>query len=199
MSRIFPEEKYIVSVLLTREDIAQHFATAMAKYLLEYRTKSIEVALDGRLVEISTEEFTDLLALLPFYRASVSEIDGIPAEEVDADQYLSSITVQIKYRNAYWAQRCYHELSHIVVLYGQSSGLSKPMLHENTASVTCHTWDALYAMDSVVMNAGYGYSTHQDCQKSNNPAVPGVKSDAKPLAVFGSCALAAVMLLICLG
>ena len=142
MTREFPEEKFVASVLCTREDLAEHFATAMAKYFLEYRTKSSEIALDGCLVEIATEEFTDLLSLLPFYRASVSELDGIPAEEVDESQYLNSITVQIKYRNAYWAQRCHHELNHIVALYGQSSGLSNPMLHENVASVILHTWDA---------------------------------------------------------
>ena len=68
MTREFPEEKFIASIRCIREDLAKHFATAMAKYFLEYRTKSSEVALDGCSVEISTEEFTDLLALLPFYR-----------------------------------------------------------------------------------------------------------------------------------
>ena len=198
MTREFPEEKFVASVLCTREDLAEHFATAMAKYFLEYRTKSSEIALDGCLLEIATEEFTDLLSLLPFYRASVSELDGIPAEEVDESQYLNSITMQIKYRNAYWAQRCHHELNHIVTLYGQSSGLGNPVLHKNTASVICHTWDALYAMDSVIMNAGYGYSTHKDSQKSCDPAALEVKSDVKPLVVFGTCMVAVVMLLICL-
>ena len=198
MTREFPEEKFVASVLCTREDLAEHFATAMAKYFLEYRTKSSEIALDGCLVEIATEEFTDLLSLLPFYRASVSELDGIPAEEVDESQYLNSITVQIKYSNAYWAQRCHHELNHIIALYGQPSGLSNPMLHENVASVILHTWDALYAMDGVIMNAGYGYSTHKDCQKSSVPTAPEVKSDVKPLVVFGACMVAVVLLLICL-
>ena len=198
MTRQYPVEKYVSSVIRTREDLAKHFATAMAKYFLEYRTKSSEIALDGCLVEIATEEFTDLLSLLPFYRASVSELDGIPAEEVDESQYLNSITVQIKYRNAYWAQRCHHELNHIVALYGQSSGLSNPMLHENVASVILHTWDALYAMDGVIMNAGYGYSTHKDCQKSSVPTASEVKSDVKPLVVFGACMVAVVLLLICL-
>ena len=198
MTREFPEEKFIASIRCTREDLAKHFATAMAKYFLEYRTKSSEVALDGCSVEISTEEFTDLLALLPFYRVSVYEIDGIPVEEVDAEQYLNSIAVKIQYRNSYWAQRCHHEFNHIVALYGQSSGLSNPMLHENVASVILHTWDALYAMDGVIMNAGYGYSTHKDCQKSCVPTATEVKSDVKPLVVFGACMVAVVLLFICL-
>ena len=198
MTREFPEEKFIASIRCTREDLAKHFATAMAKYFLEYRTKSSEVALDGCSVEISTEEFTDLLALLPLYRVSVSEIDGIPVEEVDAEQYLNSIAVKIQYRNSYWAQRCHHEFNHIVALYGQSSGLSNPMLHDTVASVILHTWDALYAMDGVIMNAGYGYSTHKDCQKSCVPTAPEVKSDVKPLVVFGACMVAVVLLLICL-
>ena len=198
MTREFPEEKFIASIRCIREDLAKYFATAMAKYFLEYRTKSSEVALDGCSVEISTEEFTDLLALLPFYRVSVSEIDGIPVEEVDAEQYLNSIAVKIQYRNAYWAQRCHHELNHIIALYGQPSGLSNPMLHENVAGVILHTWDALYAMDGVIMNAGYGYSTHKDCQKSSVQTASEVKSDVKPLVVFGACMVAVVLLLICL-
>jgi hypothetical protein len=64
--------------------------------------------------------------------------------------------------------------------------------------VILHTWDALYAMDGVIMNAGYGYSTHKDCQKSCVPTATEVKSDVKPLVVFGACMVAVVLLLICL-
>ena len=191
MSNKFPEEKYIASVRCTREDIAEHFASALAKYFSEYRPEYSDVVLDGCLVEISTSEFTDLLALLPFYRASVSQLDGKPANEVDESQYFDSVTIQIRYKSTYWAQRCMHELSHIVSQYGDCSGLSNPVLRGNTASVICQTWDAMSALDSVIMKAGFGYSTYQEPEVVQEPK----SGNSHLLVVAGVVAIMVIALL----
>lgn len=162
MSNKFPEEKYIVSVRCTREDLAEHYAVRLAEYLSGRGQSNDTVHAEGCCVMAEFDDFTDLLTLLPYYRTAVASLDGIPVDDVDGALYLDSISVQIRYQSRHWAERCLHEIRNVLVCCGSECGLSCQVIQDTTAGVTCLTWDALYALDSVIMRAGFGYSTYQE-------------------------------------
>ena len=191
---IYPELNYKMFIRCTSSDLVDQIVKYASEFSHWY--DSIEVSEEG--VTFKTSSFTNVQCVVSFYKSAVSVIDDIPFDDVCEDAHLGHISLQIEYVSAYWASRCLHEIRTAISMCGESCTLSSPGTEGNVVSVICSSWDALLNMDRLIMNAGHGYSKHPDCQKSSVPTATEVKSDVKPLVVFGACMVAVVLLLICL-
>lgn len=191
---IYPELNYRMFIKCTDRALIDQILLKASQFSHWY--DSIEVSEEG--VTFQTNSFTNVQCVVSFYKSAVSVIDDIPFDDVCEDAHLGHISLQIEYVSAYWANRCLHEIRTAISMCGESCTLSYPGTEGNVVYVICSSWDALLNMDRLIMNAGYGYSKHPDCQKSSAPTATEVKSDVKPLVVFGACVVAVVLLLICL-
>lgn len=191
---IYPELNYKMFIRCTSSDLVDQIVKYASEFSHWY--DSIEVSEEG--VTFKTSSFTNVQCVVSFYKSAISVIDDIPFDDVCEDAHLGHISLQIEYVSAYWASRCLHEIRTAISMCGEPCTLSSPRTEGNVVSVICSSWDALLNMDRLIMNAGHGYSTHPDCQRSGVQPKPEVKSDMKPLLGFGACVLAVVILLICL-
>ena len=191
---IYPELNYKMFIRCTSSDLVDQIVKYASEFSHWY--DSIKVSEDG--VTFKTSSFTNVQCVVSFYKSAVSVIDDIPFDDVCEDAHLGHISLQIEYVSAYWASRCLHEIRTAISMCGESCTLSSPGTEGNVVSVICSSWDALLNMDRLIMNAGHGYSTHQDCQKPSVPTAPKAKSDMKTLVVFGVCLVAVIVLIISL-
>ena len=191
---IYPELSYRIFIRCTNPDLTRKVVQYASEFSHWY--DSIEESEEG--VTFQTSSFTNIQCVISFYKSAVSVVDDIPFDDVCEDAHLGYISLEIEYVSGYWANRCLREIMTAIAQCGPSCTLSSPRIDGNVVSVVCTSWDALFNLDRLIMNAGHGYSTHQDCQKSNVPTASEVKSDKKPLLVFGACMAAVVLLLICL-
>ena len=191
---IYPELNYRMFIKCTDPALIDQILLNASQFSNWY--DSVDLSKDG--VTFQTGSFTNLQCAISIYKSAVSVVDDIPFDEVSEDAHLEHISLSIEYVSEYWAGRCQHEIRTAISMCGESCTLSSPRTEGNVVSVICSSWDALLNMDRLIMNAGYGYSTHPDCQRSGVHPKPEVKSDMKPLLVFGACVLAVVILLICL-
>lgn len=191
---IYPELNYRMFIKCTDRALIDQILLKASQFSHWY--DSIEVSEEG--VTFQTNSFTNVQCVVSFYKSAVSVIDDIPFDDVCEDAHLGHISLQIEYVSAYWASRCLHEIRTAISMCGESCTLSSPRTEGNVVSVICSSWDALLNMDRLIVNAGHGYSTHPDCQRSGVQPKPDEKSEMKPLLVFGACVLAVVILLICL-
>lgn len=188
---IYPELNYKMFISCTSSDLVDQIVKYASEFSHWY--DSIDVSEEG--VTFKTSSFTNVQCVVSFYKSAISVIDDIPFDDVCEDAHLGHISLQIEYVSAYWASRCLHEIRTAISMCGEPCTLSSPRTEGNVVSVICSSWDALLNMDRLIMNAGHGYSTHPDCQRSGVQPKPEVKSDMKPLLAFGACVLAVVILL----
>ena len=191
---IYPELKYRMFIKCSSTDLIEGVVKQASQFSHWY--DSIVVSDTG--VAFETSSFTNLQCVISFYKSAISVVDNIPFDDVCENSYLNYISLEIEYVSTYWASRCMQEITSAIYLCGPSCTLASPKVKGNVASVVCTSWDALFNMDQIIMKAGHGYSNHSDCLTSCGNASPDVRTDNKPLLVFGACVLAVVMLLICL-
>ena len=160
---IYPELNYRMSIKCTNPGLIDQVVQTASQFSHWY--DSIDVSEDG--VTFLTGSFTNLQCVISFYKSAVSVVDDIPFDDVCEDAHLGYISLEIEYVSGYWASRYLHEIMTAIAQCGPSCMLSSPRIDGNVVSVVCTSWDALLNMDSLIMNAGHGYSTHPDCQTSN--------------------------------
>ena len=191
---IYPELNYRMSIECTNPDLINQIVQKASQFSHWY--DSIKVSEKG--VTFQTSSFTNVQCVISFYKSAVSVVDDIPFDDVCEDAHLEYISLEIEYVSQYWAGRCLHEIMTAIAQCGHSCTLSSPRMEGNAVSVVCSSWDALFNLDRLIMNAGHGYSKHPDCQRSSVQSKQEEKSDMKSLLVFGACLLVVVILLICL-
>ena len=161
---IYPEVGYRMFIKCDDSRVVDQVVAKAAQFGHWYTAITVR---DGG-VCFESDNFTNLQCAISFYKTAVSIVDGTPFNDVHENTHLDFIHLEIDYVSQYWANRCIQEMQLVIGQCGRLCSLASPSIHGNTVSVICRNWDGLTNMDSVIMNAGRGFSTHTDCVRGSS-------------------------------